>query len=168
MKLIFAFCNLWIMTENDVHFVNFLILKNIMKFGHFWWLNPCTDFEETKGLFDQCDVHIKYFMASMIDKKYNANSKDLWPHCATPHLHALLHCAEPSGCTLIIWWIVFENCEKMWVLITLAPASKGQLISKCPFGVKTSSKKPTKFFSRISALASKKRSNKKNEGTLYH
>jgi hypothetical protein len=24
--------------------------------------------------------------------------------------------------------------------------SKGQLISKCPFGVKTSSKKPTKFF----------------------
>ena len=37
---------------------------------------------------------------------------------------------------------------------------KGQLISKCPFGVKTSSKKPT-IFSRISALASKKRSNQK-------
>jgi hypothetical protein len=26
------------------------------------------------------------------------------------------------------------------------PAPKGQLISKCPFGVKTSSKKPTKLF----------------------
>ena len=38
---------------------------------------------------------------------------------------------------------------------------KGQLISKCPFGVIKSSKKPTKFFSRISALASKKRSNQK-------
>ena len=37
---------------------------------------------------------------------------------------------------------------------------KGQLISKCPFGVFKSSKKPT-FFSRISALASKKRSNQK-------
>ena len=64
MKLIFAFCNLWIMTENNVHFVNFLILKNIMKFGHFWWLNPCTDFEETKGLFDQCaeciEIHLMY------------------------------------------------------------------------------------------------------------
>ena len=40
--------------------------------------------------------------------------------------------------------------------------SKGQLISKCPFGVKTSSKKPTNFFARISALASKKRLNQKS------
>ena len=36
--------------------------------------------------------------------------------------------------------------------------SKGQLISKCHFGVKTSSIKTT-IFSMISALASKKRSN---------
>jgi hypothetical protein len=34
---------------------------------------------------------------------------------------------------------------------------KGQLISKCPFGVFKSTKKPTKLFVRISALASKKR-----------
>ena len=39
--------------------------------------------------------------------------------------------------------------------------AKGQLILKCPFGVFKSPKKPTKFFSRISALASKKRSNQK-------
>ena len=33
------------------------------------------------------------------------------------------------------------------VLLILIPAMfKGQLISKCSFGVKTSSKKPTKFF----------------------
>ena len=38
---------------------------------------------------------------------------------------------------------------------------KGQLISKCPFGVFKSPKKPTNF-SRISALASKKRSNQKS------
>ena len=36
----------------------------------------------------------------------------------------------------------------------------GELISKCPFGVFKSPKKPT-IFSRISALASKKRSNQK-------
>jgi hypothetical protein len=35
--------------------------------------------------------------------------------------------------------------------------SKGQLIWKCPFGVFKSTKKPTKNFGRISALASKKR-----------
>ena len=39
---------------------------------------------------------------------------------------------------------------------------KGQLISKCPFGVSKSLKKPTNFFLRISALASKKRSNRKS------
>ena len=46
--------------------------------------------------------------------------------------------------------------------------TKGQLISKCPFGVKNFFQKTNKFFSRISALASKKRSNQKNKGTLYH
>ena len=39
---------------------------------------------------------------------------------------------------------------------------KGQLISKCLFGAIVLTKKPTKFFLRISALASKKRSNQKN------
>ena len=38
-------------------------------------------------------------------------------------------------------------------------SAKGQLISKCPFGVKTSSKKTNEIFSKISALASKKSSN---------
>ena len=46
--------------------------------------------------------------------------------------------------------------------------AKGQLIYKCPFGVFKSPKKNNKNFSRISALASKKRSNQKNKGTLYH
>ena len=45
--------------------------------------------------------------------------------------------------------------------------AKGQLISKCPFGVKTSSKKQQQMFSRISALASKKRSIKKIKALSY-
>ena len=45
---------------------------------------------------------------------------------------------------------------------------KGQLILKYPFGVFKSSKKSTKLFFKISALASKKRLNKKNKGTLHH
>ena len=40
--------------------------------------------------------------------------------------------------------------------------SKGQLISKCPFGVIVWTKIAMKIFSRISALASKKRSNQKS------
>ena len=43
---------------------------------------------------------------------------------------------------------------------------KGQLISKIPFGVFKSPKK-TEIFSRISDLASKKRSNQINKGTLH-
>ena len=46
--------------------------------------------------------------------------------------------------------------------------AKGQLISKCPFGVFKLIKKTNKFFVKISALASKKKSNQKNKGTLYH
>ena len=38
---------------------------------------------------------------------------------------------------------------------------KGQLISKCPYAVFKFSKKPVKYFSRISALASKEKSNQK-------
>ena len=43
--------------------------------------------------------------------------------------------------------------------------TKVQLISKCPFGVFKSPKKPTKLFFRISALAFKKRSNQKSSVT---
>ena len=46
--------------------------------------------------------------------------------------------------------------------------AKGQLISKCIFGAIVWTKKATKFFSRISALASKKMSNQKNKDTLLH
>ena len=45
---------------------------------------------------------------------------------------------------------------------------KGQLISKCLFGVFRSTKKTNQIFVRISALASKRRSNQKSKGTLYH
>ena len=43
-----------------------------------------------------------------------------------------------------------------------AMAAKGQLISKCSFGVFKSPKKISEIFSRISAIASKKRSNHKS------
>ena len=46
-------------------------------------------------------------------------------------------------------------------------ATKGQLISKCPFCVFKSTKKH-EIFVRISALASKKKPNQKNNGTLCH
>jgi hypothetical protein len=45
----------------------------------------------------------------------------------------------------------------VWLRLT-----KGQLISKCPFGVFKSPKKLMKFLSRISALASKIWSNQKS------
>ena len=41
--------------------------------------------------------------------------------------------------------IIGEKTQKLYFYENLC-TSKGQLISKCPFGVKTSSKKPTKFF----------------------
>ena len=46
--------------------------------------------------------------------------------------------------------------------------TKGQIISKCLFGVIIWTKKNNEIFSRISALASKERSNQKNEGTLLY
>ena len=45
--------------------------------------------------------------------------------------------------------------------------AKGQLISKGPFKDPFAPKNEQKYFC-ISALASKKRSNQKNKGTLYH
>ena len=66
-------------------------------------------------------------------------------------------------------------CSAQWVLIPyevtefsyFVQIAKGHLISKCPFGVFKSPKK-NEIFSRISALASKKRSNQKNKGTLLY
>ena len=46
--------------------------------------------------------------------------------------------------------------------------TKGQLISKGLFDVIVSTKKTNKIYLRISALASKKRSDQKNKGTLYN
>ena len=57
--------------------------------------------------------------------------------------------------------IMFTIYNKLIQSNKLIPA-KGQLILKCPFGVFKSPKKPNEIFSRISALASKKRSNQKN------
>ena len=59
---------------------------------------------------------------------------------------------------------IFWHCESL-VSGKMDLVDKGQLILKCPFGVFKSSKK---LFSRISDLATKKSSNKKNKGTLYH
>ena len=50
---------------------------------------------------------------------------------------------------------------------TYLARAKGQLISKGLFDVIVSTKKQT-IFLRISALASKKRSDQKNKDTLYH
>ena len=47
-------------------------------------------------------------------------------------------------------------------------SGKGQLILKCPFGCLQIDQKTNEIFVRISALASKKRSNPKTNGTLYH
>ena len=46
--------------------------------------------------------------------------------------------------------------------------TKGQLISKGLLGVIILIKKTNEIFLRISALASKKRSDQKNKDTLYH
>ena len=61
-----------------------------------------------------------------------------------------------------------------WVLLTgwvqfdlLSRSLKGQLISKCLLGVIVSTKKSTKFFLRISALASKMRLNQQLYNTKY-
>ena len=49
---------------------------------------------------------------------------------------------------------------------SISAQTKGQLISKSPFGVFKSTKKTNEIFVRISALASKKRSNQNNK-SLY-
>ena len=81
-----------------------------------------------------------------------------------------------EDCLTTTWWIsrYLTNATRLpWypqkAVGFLTVVVKGQLISKCPFGVFKSSKKTNDFFSRISALVFKKRSNQKNKGTLlYH
>ena len=81
------------------------------------------------------------------------------------------------------WNLALKNCQKESLIYTMGIIMffntmflmtfyrykhfKGQLISKCPFDVIVSTKIPTKKILRISALASKKRSNQKNKGTFY-
>jgi len=40
----------------------------------------------------------------------------------------------------------YSSSKALFNFFSSFDLTKGQLISKCPFGVKTSSKKPTKFF----------------------
>ena len=56
---------------------------------------------------------------------------------------------------------LLSNTEMLERIFEVFHHSKGQLISKCPFGVFKSPKKTNEIFSRISALASKKKSNQK-------
>ena len=59
------------------------------------------------------------------------------------------------------------TCFRLELMFQNSVSAKGQLISKClwchHFDQKTNN-----FFLRISALASKKRSNQKNKGTLLY
>ena len=78
--------------------------------------------------------------------------------------------------------VTFENSEgpRTWITMGLCWSAnaqvhgkenfpyKGQLISKCPFGVFKSQKKNETIFLRISALASTEWSNQRNMATLYH
>ena len=62
--------------------------------------------------------------------------------------------------SITAFWSFEGTCMHLYIL------TKGQLISKYSFGVFKSSKKTNDIFSRISALASKNRSNQKNKDTL--
>ena len=64
-------------------------------------------------------------------------------------------------------WIDSMLLSRLENIETLQIHAKGQLISKCPFGVIVWTKIPMIFFSRISSLTSKKRSKLKNKGSLY-
>ena len=55
--------------------------------------------------------------------------------------------------------MIYEKIAAIW-----HPITKGQLISKCPLSLNRP--KTNENFERISALASKKRSNQKNKDTL--
>ena len=61
---------------------------------------------------------------------------------------------------------VYENKDEIETYFKKIGQIKGQLISKCLFRVFKSPRKQQSFL-RISALLSKKRSNKR-KGTLYH
>ena len=66
--------------------------------------------------------------------------------------------------------IITENLVILYFIMRNRPKNifvKGQLISKCLFGVIVWTKKNNEIFSRISALASKNRSNLKRDILLY-
>ena len=71
------------------------------------------------------------------------------PSCLiTKHFQPCFFCQISHGKNLSLIFLVF-NITTFIVFSLLFSAfniTKGQLISKCPFGVKTSSKKPTKLF----------------------
>ena len=67
-----------------------------------------------------------------------------------------------NGLKLILKGVFFvSTCTCIFTQYLFSSHTKGQIISKCPFGVLKSPKKTNEIFSRISALASKKRSNQK-------
>ena len=54
---------------------------------------------------------------------------------------------ESAGIDMYVKFVFSKKATKIDEIFTFnLTLCKGQLISKCPFGVKTSSKKPTKFF----------------------
>ena len=65
-----------------------------------------------------------------------------------------------AGCAPVKEKLRLEKMSDNFECSNTIAVPKGQLISKCSFDVKT--------FSRISALASKMRSNQKKKGNLYH
>ena len=96
---------------------------------------------------DRVRAHVKFLKRL----GYKTEISDL--HIKNPNF---LHCHNNSPEE------VFRCQDEFRMNSELKNIIKGQSISKCPFGVKTSSKKTNEIFSRISAIASKKRSNQKS------
>ena len=71
--------------------------------------------------------------------------------CLLMHGLLIVGANEKIGLMIHIWVCLTMFCLAymlyfVWFMAALSFYPKGQLISKCPFGVKTSSKKPMKFF----------------------
>ena len=97
---------------------------------------------------DRVRAHVKFLKRL----GYKTELSDL--HIKNPNF---LHCHNNSPEEEI-----FRCQDEFRMNSELKNIIKGQSISKCPFGVKTASKKTNEIFSRISAIASKKRSNQKS------
>ena len=92
---------------------------------------------------DRVRAHVKFLKRL----GYKTEISDL--HIKNPNF---LHCHNNSPEEEI-----FRCQDEFRMNSELKNIIKGQSISKCPFGVKTSSKKTNEIFSKISALASKMR-----------